>query len=610
MRLVTLDVESYWAQDFTLQKLSTEDYVCDPRFEVILVAAKLDSEPAQWFSGSRDEVRDWLAAICTPDSAILAHNIRFDGLVYQEYLGLPAPPLWLCTKSMAKALLGQFIPTVTLGACLKYLGLPYTKGNATEWAKGMRRADFSRDQLLAYADYCVNDVESTYALFRRLAVDFPAGEYFTVDVTARMYLEPRITLDAELLAKIEQEAEQKQKERLEKIADIATPDVLSSNGKFAELLTSLGVEVPMKASPQTGELIPALAKQDPGFKDLVDEYASDPIVSALLEARRGQKSRLEVTRARRLREIAERRNALRVPVNYHSAHTTRYGGDESLNLLNLPRAYNSKLRYALTAPEGCVLLTADLSQIEARWYAFLSGQSDLLGQFARKEDPYAIFASELFRREIKKGRDTRERDIGKESILSMGFGVSAPTFRRRLRGQYNIVISEAESEQYVATYRTMFDRVRKYWRWLNGRIEDIAYGVEAQIGPCTTFKHGVRLPDGLALRYPDLSYDGDEWTYLSKGRYRKKLYGAKLLENLCQTLAQRLIVHYEREIFRLIGLRMKLQVYDELVFVVKESAAPIYAKAIELIMSRPPWWAAGLPVACEVAWAKNYGDVK
>lgn len=612
MDLVTLDFETFWTREYSLSKLSVEDYVCDERFQIILCAYKVNDEPARWFTGTLDEVRQHLADIITPETAVLGHNVRFDGCVTTAQLKLPAPKLWLCTRSMAKALLGQFLPNVSLHSCLEYLKLPYAKGDATQWACGLRREDFSPEQLKAYADYCVNDVEATYALFRRLALDFPPGEYFTVDLTTRMYLEPQIVLDADLLLEIEQEAERKQEERLAKVAEIAPPDVLSSNLKFAALLEQLGVEVPMKTSPQTGNLIPALAKQDPGFKDLCDEYANDELITALLDARRGQKSRQEVTRARRLREIALRYDFLRVPLLYHSAHTTRYGGDESINLQNLPRVYNSRLRYALKAPPGHVLLAADLSQIEARWYAYLSGQSDLLGQFARKEDPYAIFASQLFHREIKKGRDTRERDIGKEAILAMGFGVGATAFRRRLRGQYNIVITEGEAEQYVEVYRSTFHRVPKYWRWLAQRIEDMYYGAEIQIGPCCTFKNGVRGPDGLALYYPDLRDEGNgEWTYLSKGRWRKKLYGGKLLENLCQFLAQRLLVHYEREIYRLTSLRVKLQVHDEIVFVVREKDAEVYAKAIEMIITRNvPSWAAGLPVACEVGWAQDYGSVK
>ena len=50
MNLITLDFETYYAQDFSLTKLTTEEYIRDPRFEVIGVGVKVDDEPTIWFS--------------------------------------------------------------------------------------------------------------------------------------------------------------------------------------------------------------------------------------------------------------------------------------------------------------------------------------------------------------------------------------------------------------------------------------------------------------------------------------------------------------------------------------------------------------------------------
>ena len=40
MNIITLDFETYYAQDFSLTKLTTEEYVRDDRFEVIGVSVK------------------------------------------------------------------------------------------------------------------------------------------------------------------------------------------------------------------------------------------------------------------------------------------------------------------------------------------------------------------------------------------------------------------------------------------------------------------------------------------------------------------------------------------------------------------------------------------
>jgi len=42
MSFVTLDFETYYAKDFSLSRMTTEEYIRDPRFEVIGVSVKID----------------------------------------------------------------------------------------------------------------------------------------------------------------------------------------------------------------------------------------------------------------------------------------------------------------------------------------------------------------------------------------------------------------------------------------------------------------------------------------------------------------------------------------------------------------------------------------
>ena len=45
MDLITIDFETYYDKDFSLSKLTTEEYIRDPRFEVIGVAVKVNNGP-------------------------------------------------------------------------------------------------------------------------------------------------------------------------------------------------------------------------------------------------------------------------------------------------------------------------------------------------------------------------------------------------------------------------------------------------------------------------------------------------------------------------------------------------------------------------------------
>ena len=57
MSFVTLDFETYYAKDFSLTRLTTEEYVRSPKFEVIGVSMKIDDDPPVWFSGTDAEIK-------------------------------------------------------------------------------------------------------------------------------------------------------------------------------------------------------------------------------------------------------------------------------------------------------------------------------------------------------------------------------------------------------------------------------------------------------------------------------------------------------------------------------------------------------------------------
>ena len=102
MDLVTIDFESYYGADFTLSKMTTEDYVRDPRFEVILVAVKVNHGATKWFSGTMVQTKAWLSQFNLATAAVLAHNMSFDGLILQHHFGI-VPKMYLDTRLMAQA---------------------------------------------------------------------------------------------------------------------------------------------------------------------------------------------------------------------------------------------------------------------------------------------------------------------------------------------------------------------------------------------------------------------------------------------------------------------------------------------------------------------------
>lgn len=56
--------------------------------------------------------------------------------------------------------------------------------------------------------------------------------------------------------------------------------------------------------------------------------------------------------------------------------------------------------------------------------------------------------------------------------------------------------------------------------------------------------------------------------------------------------------------------KIVLTVHDEVVACVPEETTEDTVALITRVMSRPPVWAPGLPVACEVSFGKTYGEAK
>lgn len=406
MNILYVDFETYYSKEFGFSKLTTEEYIRDPRFEVIGVAVQRNKEAPVWFSGTHDATAAFLRTFDWEDSIAVAHNAKFDMAILSWCFGI-RPHKIADTLSMARAKHATEVGG-SLAALSEHYGLG-VKGTEVLDALGKRRLDFTPQQLQAYGEYCCNDVVLTSKLFARLLHRFPAFELSLIDLTIRMFTEPVLELDIPMLQQHLQAVRTRREELTQKVTQ--DPKMLRSNPQFAQLLRQYAVEPPMKTSLTTGKQTYALAKTDEGFRALLEH--ENEYVQALAAARLGVKSTLEETRTERFIQIAQR-GALPIPLRYYAARTGRWGGDELINMQNLPRG--STLKHAIRAPAGYMFVDCDLSQIEARVLAWLAQQDDLVEAFARGDDVYKIMASAIYgkpQEEISKG----ERFVGKTTIL-------------------------------------------------------------------------------------------------------------------------------------------------------------------------------------------------
>lgn len=609
MDLITLDFETYYSKTFSLGKLTTEEYIRSPDFEVIGVGVKVNDEETRWITGTNKEIEatlhkdyDW------EKSAVLAHNTLFDGAILSWIYGI-TPKIWFDTLCMGRAVHG-----VDVGGSLAKMAVRYRageKGTEIVNALGKRRTDFTSEELARYGGYCVNDVELTYNIFKKMVPVFPKDELKVIDMTLRMFTHPQLVMDTPKLEGHLQAIRDSKDAVLEKCG-LDKSDLMSNN-KFAEALRGLGVEPPTKISARTGKETHAFAKTDPGMKELQEH--ENPDVQVLAAARTKLKSTLEETRTERFLSIAKR-GMLPVPIKYYAAHTGRWGGLDSINLQNLPsRGDNAKvLKSCIKAPEGYMLVEADSAQIEARVLAWLAEQNDLVRAFENGEDVYVKMASQIYG--VPEGKvDKNQRFIGKSAILGCGYGMGHKRFREQL-ASFGVDIAEHEAKRIIEIYRETNGEITQFWRDAQNMLMDMYQGDASVLGRNgllrTVPRHNaVRLPSGLYMFYPQLkAEEGEKGVQFAYWQNRMKswtyIYGGKVTENVVQGIARCVMAGQ----MLLIQKRypIALTVHDSVVCCVPEAEVVEAADYISECMGWTPEWASGLPVRGDVEIGPNYGE--
>lgn len=624
MRCGVIDFETYYDKEYSLSKMSTEDYVNDPRFEIMLVGLAWHGGEKTWFTGTKDQIGEWLDEQGVFDSFMVAHNGFFDFLILAVHFGR-TPKMMCCSLKMAYVFLRPHVHSCSLENCLKELDAPVQKGTEVKNMIGRTKGSLSRAEMRRYAEYCMDDCVGTLFIFEELAPQFPKEEFRIIDMTLRMWTDPVLLLDANVLAENLAEVRAKKAQQLAQLPRTVTPDMLRSNPKFAKVLEAFDIEVPMKISKTTKQETFAFAKTDSGWKDLEEKWGDHPQVGPILAARVGAKSTIEESRSVRLLDIAKKYKRFRIPLMYYGAHTGRYGGREGINAQNFPRVDKSQMRFAVHAPRGYVVLAADLAQIEARITAWLAGCTQLVEGFRRGEDLYSKFASRTFgvpvppgTQENRSKEDKMRRFVGKTCILGLGFGMGGLRLKVTLRKD-DLKFTIQQTEGMVSLYRGEYFQIPGLWRNFDQHIHILADGGgQVQIGPVTMGKGTIVLPNGMPLTYPkcrlreiedDNGRRRPRWSYMFGSEVRF-MWGGTLTENVVQALARIVVMQNMVTVRRELELRPVLQQHDELDYVVRASEADDISKEIVKIMSTPPEWAPDLPVAVEVAYGKTLGDCK
>lgn len=610
MNLLTIDFETYYSKTFSLSKMTTEEYIRADEYETIGVAIKENDGETKWFTGDHQATAQFLSQYDWANSFVVGHNMRFDAAILSWRYGIR--PLGLGdTMGMAQVLHG-----LTQSVALKNLAVLYgigEKGTEVLDALGKRRIDFHPQDLAQYGEYCKNDVELTYKLFKLMAPKFNRTEMKLIDLTMRMFTEPKLVLNKGLLLTHLADVQKKKAELLAS-AGVEKEELLS-NPKFAEVLRSFGVEPPMKKSPAdpTKETY-AFAKTDEGFKELLEH--EDPRIQVLAAARLGNKSTIEETRTEQFIAIANR-GLLPVPLKYAGAAVShRWSGVDGINLQNLPRT--SELRRAITAPRGYKLVASDLSNIELRLAYWFSNSTDKVNQIRQGVDLYKKSASDIM--EVPYDEVNKDlRFIFKVVNLSGIYGVGAAKMHSILK-QGGAAKELSEVKNIVTAYRNSNPDLVSTWYKAGDLLSAVHKGQSYSFGPngiITAVDGGMRKPNGMVLGLPNLrrlkSADGtgESWAYdklMGRTIIPEYIHPAKTFQRCIQSLARDIIGD------QLVAIAKRypvvLTVHDEIVCLAKEEEVDDCVTYMTQCMTTAPSWCSDLPLACEVGVGDNYMDAK
>lgn len=637
MRLVVADFETYWSQTHSLSKMSPIEYVLHPDTEIISLAIKYAESPTQVIFGE-DAIREHLQAQDWSDVMLVAHNMSaFDAMIFAWRFKVK-PKAWGCTLAMARPIHSKTTGN-SLAKLVEHYGIGIKDNTALLNTKGRHLADFTSGEVEAMRVYNCADTDQCYALFKVLIKNYSPIEMWQIDTTIRMLVEPQIMLDRYLLDKALSDVKIQKAQALEAMACILYGDaygdvedveegvrsILASTPRFKLLLESLGVEVPMKASPSDPDkLIPALSKTDEGFLALQEH--ENPVVALAASTRLDVKSTILQTRLESFINTGKAlRGRLPIPLHYCGADTTGRWSGFMYNPQNLPRVDPSKpkltdaLRKSMVPPPGYKIVVADLSGIELRVNHFLWKVPSSMALYKKspdKADLYRDFAAKLYN-VAPEAVTKAQRQVGKVAHLGLGFGAGASTFQKvaKLMGGVDLTLQEAEKITY--RWRDEYGEIVEGWRVCHSMLREIESGGRYEVDPwglVTTTKNALVLPSGRYIRYPNLEREAadngrDEWWY-GTGRNRARIYAGKIDENCVQALARDVIAGNAYEVFKQLRIRPSLTVHDELVYVVPEDDAQRVMDTVHTIMRTPPAWWPELITWSEGGIADSYGEAK
>ncbi|MGD8122123.1 DNA polymerase I [Vibrio sp. TRT 2004] len=447
--------------------------------------------------------------------------------------------------------------------------------------KGKKQLTFNQIELDQASPYAAEDADVTLRLHNRLMENIEQDaklksiyqeiEVPLVPVLSRIE-RTGVLIDDMKLAAQSQEIALRLDELEQKAYEIAEQEFNMNSPKQLQVLLFEKMALPVikktpSGTPSTNE-------------EVLQELALDyPLPKVILEYR--GLAKLKSTYTDKLPKMINPVTG-RVHTSYHQAVTaTGRLSSTDPNLQNIPirNEEGRRIRQAFVAPHGYKIMAVDYSQIELRIMAHLSGDKALLDAFQQGKDIHAATAAEIMGITIEQV-SSEQRRRAKAVNFGLIYGMSAFGLAKQLG------IPRGEAQDYMNKYFERYPGVMQY-------MEDTRSAAAEQGYVETIFGRRLHLPEIQ-------SRNGMRRKAAERAAINAPMQGtaADIIKKAMLLVDQWIQAEGDGRV------KLLMQVHDELVFEVQESAlTEIESKVQELMESAAEL---AVPLVAEAGHGDNW----
>lgn len=530
---------------------------------------------------SRDHVLARLRPLLeSPDKLKLGHNLKYDMSVLANH-GITLAGIRHDTMLQSYVLDSTATRHDMDSLALKYLDIKTTHYEDVA-GKGAKQIPFDQVDIDVAGPYAAEDADVTLRLHkefwprlssqRELTSLYEKLEMPLIPVLSRME-RTGVLIDADKLHQQSLELSKQMASTEQQAYELVGQAFNIGSPKQIQTILYDQLQLPVKAKTPKGQ--PSTAES------VLQELAQEHELPELILAYRSL-SKLKSTYTDRLPEQINQKSG-RVHTSFHQAVTaTGRLSSSNPNLQNIPirTAAGRRIRQAFIASPGHSLLAADYSQIELRIMAHLSGDASLLEAFSRQEDIHRATAAEVFGLALDEVSPDQRR-AAKAINFGLIYGMSPFGLAKQLG------IDRRSAKEYVEIYFSRYPAVKKYMDAIKSQASLDGY-VE------TVFKRRLYLPEINARNAARRQYA------------ERTAINAPMQGTAADIIKGAMIAIDKKLLNKAPGIKMIMQVHDELVFEIADSQLEEMQGEIRQLMVNSAELA--VPLEVDIGTGQNWDE--